>query len=205
MKRKILMMLMTFTVSAAILAGCSKDDTEKKRIDTEETRRTEDDNETLDDIDFDDETLDDIDFDDEILDDIDFDDETLDDIDFDDETSEDIDSDEKTLSDYFAEPGVKEQMDADVETAKTTYASKYTDISYEINGNTITYIYVYKDPIPEEFHEQMDSYIVAEIKNQKVIGAIEQLEQQSGVKGVSVQYIYRNPDGTDIFNETYSK
>lgn len=167
MRRKILMLLLTFSMSAAVLAGCSKDDTEKdtstsKGITTEAAENNNG-------------------------------------------TPEDNSSAEKTLSDYFAEPGVKEQMDADVETAKTTYASKYTDISYEINGNTITYIYVYKDPIPEEFHEQMDSYIVAEIKNQKVIGAIEQLEQQSGVKGVSVQYIYRNPDGTDIFNETYSK
>ena len=168
MKRKILMILLTFSMSAAVLAGCSKDDTkttEKNNNTTNDAFRTEADEDDID-------------------------------------TPEDT---EKTLSDYFAEPGVKEQMDADVETAKTTYASKYTDISYEINGNTITYIYVYKDPIPEEFHEQMDSYIVAEIKNQKVIGAIEQLEQQSGVKGVSVQYIYRNPDGTDIFNETYSK
>jgi len=169
MQRKILMMLLTFSMSAAVLAGCSKDDTkttEKNNNTTNDAFRTEADED-------------------------------------DNDTPEDT---EKTLSDYFAEQGVKEQMDADMETAKTTYASTYTDISYEINGNTITYIYVYKDPIPEdsfeEFHEQMDSYIVAEIKNQNLIGAI---EQQSGVKGVSVQYIYRNPDGTDIFNETYSE
>ncbi len=206
MKRKILMMLMTFTVSAAILAGCSKDDTEKKRIDTEETRRTEDDNETLDDIDFDDETLDDIDFDDEILDDIDFDDETLDDIDFDDETSEDIDSDEKTLSDYFAEPGVQEQMDADIAAAKEAYASTYSDIRREVDGNTLVYIYVYKDPIPEDeieaFQETMDSSLSEAVKEQNLIGIT---EQQSGVEGISLQYIYCNPDGTEIFNKTYSE
>lgn len=142
-------MLMTFTVSAAILAGCSKDDTEKKRIDTEETRRTEDDNETLDDIDFDD--------------------ETLDDIDFDDETSEDIDSDEKTLSDYFAEPGVQEQMDADIAAAKEAYASTYSDIRREVDGNTLVYIYVYKDPIPEDeieaFQETMDSSLSEAVKD----------------------------------------
>ncbi len=176
MKRKILMMLMTFTVSAAILAGCSKDDTEKKRIDTEETRRTEDDNETLDDIDFDD------------------------------ETSEDIDSDEKTLSDYFAEPGVQEQMDADIAAAKEAYASTYSDIRREVDGNTLVYIYVYKDPIPEDeieaFQETMDSSLSEAVKEQNLIGIT---EQQSGVEGISLQYIYCNPDGTEIFNKTYSE
>ena len=55
MKRKILMMLMTFTMSAAMLAGCSKDDsetTEKNSIATDEsvgTEETKDDNDTSED------------------------------------------------------------------------------------------------------------------------------------------------------------
>lgn len=196
MKRKIVMMLMTFTMSAAILSGCSKDGTEKNRIDTEESRRTEDDNETLEDNDFDNEILEDNDFDNEALEDYDFDNETL----------EDYDSDEKTLSDYFAEPGVQEQMDADIAAAKETYASTYSDIRREVDGNTLVYIYVYKDPIPEdsleEFQESIDASLSQTITDQNLIGI---MEQQSGVSGISLQYIYYNPDGTEIFNKTYSE
>lgn len=166
MKRKILMMLMTFAMSAAMLAGCSKDDTEKDRVDTEETGRTEDGN----------------------------------------ETSEDTAFDEKTLSDYFAEPGVQEQMDADIAAAKENYASTYSDIRREVDGNTLVYIYVYKDPIPEdsleEFQESIDASLSQTITDQNLIGI---MEQQSGVSGISLQYIYYNPDGTEIFNKTYSE
>lgn len=158
MKRKILMTLMTFTMSVALLAGCSKDD----------TKTTEKDNKTSEEI-----------------------------------TTE---AAEKTLSDYFAEPGVQEQMDADIATAKETYASTYSDIRREVDGNTLVYIYVYKDPISEddfeEFQESIDSSLSQTIKDQNLIGI---MEQQSGVDGISLQYIYCNPDGTEIFNKTYSE
>lgn len=170
MKRKILMMLMTFTMSAAMLAGCSKDDagsTEKNSIDTEATGKTED-------------------------------------TENDEEASEDTASTEKTLSDYFAEPGVKEQMDSSMEAALSTYSSTYSDVSYEIDGNTIVYIYVFKDPmsIDEATQETLDAELSKTVKDQNLIGI---MEQQSGVKGISIQYIYRNPDGTDVFNKTYSE
>ncbi len=91
-------------------------------------------------------------------------------------------------------------------TAKATYASTYSDISYEIDGNTIVYIYVFKDAMPEDaiegIQESLDAELSKSVKDQNLIGLI---EQQSGVKGVSVQYIYRNPDGTDVFNGTYSE
>lgn len=47
MKRKLLIMLMTFTMSAAMLAGCSKDDqetTKKDSIATDKAARIEDTN-----------------------------------------------------------------------------------------------------------------------------------------------------------------
>lgn len=169
MKRKILMMLMTFTMSAAMLAGCSKDDTkttEKDSIATDKVTNEATEN----------------------------------------DTSEDAVPAEKTLSDYFAEPGVKEQMDSEMDAAKTAYASTYSDISYEIDGNTIVYIYVFKDAIPEDtiegIQESLDAELSKSVEDQNLIGMI---EQQSGVKGVSVRYIYRNPDGTDVFNGTYSE
>ncbi len=169
MKRKILMMLMTFTMSAAMLAGCSKDDPETTKKDSNATEKVT--NEATEN-----------------------------------DTSEDAVPAEKTLTDYFAEPGVKEQMDSDMATAKATYASTYSDISYEIDGNTIVYIYVFKDAMPEDaiegIQESLDAELSKSVKDQNLIGLI---EQQSGVKGVSVQYIYRNPDGTDVFNGTYSE
>lgn len=172
MKRKILIMLMTFTMSAAMLAGCSKDDTEttkKDSIATDETIRTEA-------------------------------------TEKDNDTSEDAVPAEKTLSDYFAEPGVKESMDSDMISAKAAYSSTYSDISYEIDGNTIVYIYVFKDAMPEDnieaLQESLDAELSKSVKEQNLIGLI---EQQSGVKGVSVRYIYRNPDGTEVFNGTYSE
>lgn len=168
MRRKILMLLLTFSMSAAVLAGCSKDDTEKdtstsKGITTEAAENNNG-------------------------------------------TPEDNSSAEKTLSDYFAEPGVQEQMDADIAAAKEAYASTYSDIRREVDGNTLVYIYVYKDPIPEDeieaFQETMDSSLSEAVKEQNLIGIT---EQQSGVEGISLQYIYCNPDGTEIFNKTYSE
>ena len=167
MKRKILMMLMTFTMSAAMLAGCSKDDTntsKKDDISTEDTKGDENDN----------------------------------------DTSADTSSSEKTLSDYIAEPGVKEQLDSSMESAKTANGNTYEDISWEVNGNTFVYIYVFKDPVSvdEAQKESLDAELSKLVKEQDLINI---MEQQSGVKGISVQYIYRNPDGTEVFNGTYSE
>ncbi len=166
MKRKILMMLLTFSMSAAMLAGCSKDDTEKDTNTSEgiTTEAAENNN----------------------------------------DTSEDTSSAEKTLSDYFAEPGIKEQMDSSMEAALSAYGSTYSDVSYEIDGNTIVYIYVFKDPmsVDEATQETLDAELSKTVKDQNLIGI---MEQQSGVKGISIQYIYRNPDGTEVFNGTYSE
>ncbi len=166
MRRKILMLLLTFSMSAAVLAGCSKDDTEKdtstsKGITTEAAENNNG-------------------------------------------TPEDNSSAEKTLSDYFAEPGVKEQMDSSMEAALSTYGSTYSDVSYEIDGNTIVYIYVFKDPmsVDEATQETLDAELSKSVKDQNLIGI---MEQQSGVKGISIRYIYRNPDGTEVFNGTYSE
>ncbi len=166
MKRKILMMLMTFTMSASILAGCSKDDpkvTQYDSISTDDVR-------------------------DSII-----------------ESNNSGDAAEKTLTDYFAEPGVKEGMDSSVAYAKSSL-SEYSDVSYEIDGNTLVYIYVFKNPVPKDtiegIQEDLDAELSKSVKDQNLIGM---LEQQSGVKGVSVQFIYRNPDGTDVFNGTYSE
>jgi len=97
-------------------------------------------------------------------------------------------------------------MDADIAAAKEAYASTYSDIRREVDGNTLVYIYVYKDPIPEDeieaFQETMDSSLSEAVKEQNLIGIT---EQQSGVEGISLQYIYCNPDGTEIFNKTYSE
>ncbi|MDE5873193.1 MAG: DUF4854 domain-containing protein [Lachnospiraceae bacterium] len=169
MKRKILMMLMTFTMADAMLAGCSKDDPETSKKDSNATEKVT--NEATEN-----------------------------------DTSEDAVPAEKTLTDYFAEPGVKESMDSDMASVKATYASTYSDISYEIDGNTLVYIYVFKDTIPEDSIEEIqksaDAELSKSVKDQNLIGLI---EQQSGVKGVSVRYIYRNPDGTEVFNGTYSE
>lgn len=169
MKRKLFMLLMTFTMSAAMLVGCSDDtDTTEKDDVVTEAERTE--------------------------------------ADKDDDASEDTTAAAKTLSDYMAEPGVKEAMDADMESAKAAYASTYSDVSYEIDGNTFVYIYVFKDPMPEdtmsELQESLDTELQNAIDSQNLIGI---MEQQTGVEGVSIQYIYRNPDGTDVFNQIYSK
>ncbi|MCM1084626.1 MAG: DUF4854 domain-containing protein [Clostridium sp.] len=167
MKRKLLMLLMTFTMSAAMLVGCSKQETTEDDTVTE-AERTE--------------------------------------ADKDDDTSADTTAAAKTLDDYMAEPGVKDAMDADMESAKTAYASTYSDVSYEIDGNTFVYIYVFKDPMPEdtisELQESLDKELQNAIDSQNLIGI---MEQQTGVEGVSIQYIYRNPDGTDVFNKIYSK
>lgn len=172
MKRKLLMMLMTFTMSAAMLAGCSKDDsetTEKNSIATDEAVGTE---------------------------------ETKDDND----TSEDTVPAEKTLSDWLAEEGIKDQLDSEIASVKSTYSSTYSDVSYEIDGNTLVYIYVFKDPIPEDaidgMKESLDDELAQSVKDQNLISI---MEQQSGVKGVSVRFVYRNPDGTDVFSGTYSE
>lgn len=79
------------------------------------------------------------------------------------------------------------------------------DVSYEIDGNTLVYIYVFKDPMPEdtmEMQESLDAELSKSVKDEKLIST---LEQASGVKGISIRFVYRNPDGTEIFSGTYSE
>lgn len=107
-----------------------------------------------------------------------------------------------TLEDYFNDsPQLCNAMDAQVELYKETEADVYSDLGWEVEDNTLTYWYQLKEqvPNPDEAWEVMES----SIDMSRLEELVEGVEDETGVDGVIIQYVYYNADGTVIGTITY--
>ncbi len=106
-----------------------------------------------------------------------------------------------TLEKFYSKPDVKKQMD---ESFKAIDAlDKTKDISYKVKGNTM--IYIYKFTEQQKDIEACREDIILRLRNSVIDFVIANIENESGVKDVRVQYIYYNKDGTEIYNQIWMK
>ena len=107
-----------------------------------------------------------------------------------------------TLEELFATPALKEMMDEQIASMKETYSSVYSDISFRVEENTLIYSYQYAVDVPDP------SATAASLETGLADTAkslISTYESSYGYKDVSVQYIFLDKNGTEIFNKTYTE
>ncbi|MBE5885943.1 MAG: DUF4854 domain-containing protein [Lachnospiraceae bacterium] len=107
-----------------------------------------------------------------------------------------------TLEDFFEDsPQYANAMNAQMELYKETEADTYSDLGWKVEENTLTFWYQIKEQIPnaDEAWDIMKEYI----DTNQLAGMIEDLEEETGVEGIVVQYIYYNADGSEIGTLTY--
>lgn len=110
-------------------------------------------------------------------------------------------SDDFSLEKFYSQPAVKKQMD---EYFKMFNASDKTlEYSYKVKNNTM--IYTYKFTEQQKDIEACREVIILKLRNSVIDLVITNIENESGVKDVRVQYIYYNKDGTEVYNQIWMK
>lgn len=107
-----------------------------------------------------------------------------------------------TVEEFYSRELYKAAMEEQITQLEETYADTYSDIGYSLSGNTFTYTYTYKMQIDDT--AGLKKNLESALTQDAVDDSITALEEETGITGVSVQYIYYNADGTEIYNQTFS-
>lgn len=107
-----------------------------------------------------------------------------------------------TVEDYYTQPSVKLALDAQIDAMKESYKDEYADLGYEIDGNTFTYWFQFKDQIADV--DKAAELLESRITEDMMSGIVESVEEECGVTGITCCYIYYNADGTVIYQNSYS-
>ena len=107
-----------------------------------------------------------------------------------------------TLEDYYMRPAYKAALEQEMENVKTQYADAYSDIAFEVKGNTFSYIYTYAVQIEDV--DTAKATLAASFTDETMAPLAESLEQEAGVKGITVEYTFLNNDGSNIYTASYT-
>lgn len=106
---------------------------------------------------------------------------------------------EGTLEAYYTQAGPKSQLDATMESMKEQNAATFSDIGYDVYGNTLSYYYQFKDDM-----SGTDFNAVGENLNSQMDTLIPSVKTESGVTDdIIIIYTYKNYDGTTLAEFTF--
>lgn len=103
-------------------------------------------------------------------------------------------------------PSTLEEFINSNEDAKNTVESMTNDqMSVEVSGNTLTYLYTYNQTFTGETLDALKEELENAMESQKSTfeNIADTLEKESGIDEVTVQVIYANEDGTEIYKEEF--
>lgn len=106
-----------------------------------------------------------------------------------------------TLEEYYSQPQIKADLDEQMTSLKETYSDVYSDLGYELDGNTFTYYYKYASQISDanSAAEQLE----ASFTDEYMQGIIDSVAEECGIEDITLKYIFYNADGSVIFEDTY--
>ncbi|MGN0374805.1 MAG: DUF4854 domain-containing protein [Butyrivibrio sp.] len=108
----------------------------------------------------------------------------------------------KTVEEFYSNPVQEAINNAQLKQLKEYYASLYSDINFGYVGNTVIYEYTYLDELdPEIAFAALDATFTPEVIQEMLVP----IEEETGISDVELQIIFNNPDGTEIFNKTYTR
>lgn len=106
-----------------------------------------------------------------------------------------------SLEEFYSQPAVKKRMDESFK--QLDVLDKTLEYSYKVKNNTM--IYIYKFTEQQKDIEACRESIILRLRNSVIDFVITNIENESGIKDVRVQYIYYNKDGTEIYNQIWMK
>lgn len=108
----------------------------------------------------------------------------------------------ETLEDYYMRPAYKTALEQELASVQSQYADVYSDISFDVKGNTFSYTYTYAVQIDDV--ETAKATLEASLPDETMASVVAGLEEESGVTGATVEYTYLNNDGSHIYTKSYS-
>lgn len=111
-----------------------------------------------------------------------------------------VENEAMTLEKFYNQPLQKLNLDSTIKAQKQANAETLSDMGYEVHGNVFTNWYQYKDEVDVNFAvNYFNSYFNADLLNP----LLDSIAQESGVEDVTVQYIYKDKDGNEIYNKCF--
>lgn len=107
-----------------------------------------------------------------------------------------------TIEEFYTRPAYQAALDEQMESFRTAYSSMYSDIDYELSGNTFTYTYTLATQIDDV--EGAKQTLESSLSASDVSSAIDDMEEETGITGITVEYVYYNNDGSEIFRKSFT-
>lgn len=107
---------------------------------------------------------------------------------------------EMTLEKYFEDNNLKATFDAEINSMKEANKNAYGDIAWRIDENVLTYEYTYlaATEIDDEGKEYLDTTFQTTAN-----GILPGMIKEAGIEDIGIRYIFNNPDGSLIYDETF--
>lgn len=109
-------------------------------------------------------------------------------------------TEEATLEDFYSDEAIKAVMEQELEYVMTNSNGVFSDIWYEVEGNTMTYCYQYAEP---QDAEATAANIEAGITQEGVDALAANERQLTGVEHFTIVYVYYNSDGSLIYESEF--
>jgi len=107
-----------------------------------------------------------------------------------------------TVEEFYTQPVVKEALDAQIDNMKGNFAGVYSDLGYEVSGNTFTYWFQFADQIEEV--EAAADQLESSLTDEMLADIVSDVEGECGVTGITCEYIYYNADGSVLYKDSYT-
>ncbi len=118
------------------------------------------------------------------------------------ETTEESDVTYESLEEYFSTPEMQAQIESEEAYLLNLYGTVYSDVEYIAHGNTLSYVYTYLQSVDVDATSEN---IASSFKSLDMSDTIESLEDQTGIEGITLEFVYLNPDGSDVYRQTFTK
>lgn len=102
---------------------------------------------------------------------------------------------------------LEEYINSDSEAQETIDSLSSDGMNVDIKGNVITFTYTYDQTFDEDTIAAMKPEMESAMNNMEstFTGVASDLEEGSGITGVTVKVIYKDAAGTEIYSNEYTK
>lgn len=107
-----------------------------------------------------------------------------------------------TLEEFYSTPEMQKQFEEEERYLLNLYSSIYSDIEYVVHGNTFSYVYTYLNEVDiaatKKNLEENFAYLDLD-------SSFEAIEKQSGITDITLEFVYVNKDGTEVYRTSATR
>lgn len=107
-----------------------------------------------------------------------------------------------TLEEFYSSPQMQAQFEAEERYLLNTYKTIYSDIEYVVHGNTFSYVYTYLNEVDIAATKKNleESFASLDLDS-----SFEEIEEQTGISDITLEFVYVNPDGTEVYRTSATR